>query len=173
MGKVAVLGTGPSIELFGKTDIEFDATIGVNDIWKYFETDVIVCVDKRKAFTPDRLRIIDSSKPKAFYSQIVSDWDTRPDFIKINIQAGYPDHTVVLDRNAMAKSYFSPFVAIQIAYWYYDTDEIHLYGVDMDRHPNLDRELCKGIKKHFKNVCTALEISGCRLIVHGDGILTK
>ena len=170
MGIVAILGLGPSRELF-KPDW-YDTVIGVNDIWRYFQTDAIVCLDHEKVFTPNRLKVIRESKPDAFYSQIVN-WDTRDDFVKINIRPGYPENICILDRNLMVKSYCSPFIACQIAFWYYDATEIHVFGVDMINHPHLNGTLCSKIKVHFKNLGIALNEKGCEMIIHGNGILTK
>jgi len=167
--KIAVLGLGPSLEEFIKED--YDLCIGVNDIWRYVDADAVVCLDHRKVFNADRLKYIDDCKPKAFYSQIIN-WDTRPDFQKIDFLPGYPDHHCRLDIPAYQKSYCSPFVAVQIAWKVYKSDEIHLFGVDLTDHPHLDRVLCAKIKRHFKNLKTALAEKNCSLIVHGQGILT-
>lgn len=172
MGKIAVLGLGPSINLFltqGQAD--YDLTIGVNDIWRYFPADVIVCVDVPSAFSLDRLRVINHSKPKIFYSQKFI-WESRPDFRKINILPGYPDRICDLSQPGFWKSFCSPFVAVQVAWRLHDADEIHLYGVDLTNHPHLDQKLCQKIKIHFDNLRTALQDRGCQMIVHGDGILT-
>jgi len=168
MGIIAIIGLGPSKDLFKPEG--FDKTIGVNDIWRFYETDVIVCLDREKVFIPDRLKVIKESRPEAFYSQIVN-WDTRDDFVKINIRPGYPDSICILDRKLMVKSYCSPFVACQVGFWYYDATEIHLFGIDMTNHPHLNGSLCGKIKTHFKNLARALDEKGCKLIVHGDGIL--
>jgi len=170
MGIISVLGLGPSKDLFKPEG--FNKIIGVNDIWRFYKTDVIVCLDREKAFTSERLKVINESKPEAFYSQVVN-WDKRDDFIKINISPGYPEKICILDRNLMAKSYCSPFVACQVAFWYYEAIEIHLYGIDMINHPHLNGTLCSKIKTHFKNLAAALEEKGCKMIVHGKGILTK
>jgi len=170
--KVAVLGTGPSIKLFlAETAIRFDLTIGVNDIYKYMTTDAIVCVDKPTAFTPERLNIINKSKPKIFYSQMVV-WDSRPDFKKINILPGYPDRFLDLNVPGYWKSFCSPFIAVQVAWREHGATEIHVYGVDLTNHPHLDHELCKKIKLHFGKLREALKQKGCEIIIHGDGILT-
>jgi len=166
--KIAVLGLGLSLNLFNPDD--YDLSIGVNDIWRYVQSDVVVCLDKYSAFTPDRLRVIQECKPKAFYSQMVV-WDTRSDFVKINFILGYPDRICQLDSPALQKSYCSPFVAVQIAYKYYFATEIHLFGVDMINHPHLDLSLCAKIKMHFRHLKTALKIKECELIIHGEGIL--
>ena len=166
--KIAVLGLGPSLELFVKEDQ--DLCIGVNDIWRFVDTDAVVCLDHRKVFNTDRLKYIDESRPQAFYSQIVN-WDIRPDFKKITILPGYPDHYCQLGAPAFQKSYCSPFVAVQIAWKIYHADEIHLFGVDLTNHPHLDHTLCGKIKTHFRHLKSALLDKNCPLIVHGEGIL--
>ena len=167
MGTIAVLGTGPSLGLFNPSD--FPASIGVNDIWAFHHTEAIVCLNPRKDFTPERLKIIDESKPKFFYSQIVN-WDSRDDFFKIDIAHGYPDGICNLSVHQFQKSYCSPFVACQIAYRYWGATEIHLFGVDMVNHPNLNGFKDK-MKLHFRNLSVALKEKGCKIIVYGDGIL--
>ena len=171
MGKIAVFGLGPSLCLFDYVLNDFDKIIGVNDIWKYYKTDVIVCLDKPRVFAGERLKVIESSRPEAFYSQLVI-WDTRPDFKKINILPGYPDLICKIDGADYQKSYCSPFVACQVAYKVYRATEIHMYGVDLTNHPHLDKALCSKIKLHFSHLRKSLELKGCKLIVHGSGILT-
>ena len=168
MGSVAVLGLGPSLSLFNPAD--YFLSIGVNDIWRYVKTDVVVCLDRAGIFKPDRLKVINECKPQAFYSQIVN-WDTRADFKKIDFIPGYPDNFVQFETPALHKSFCSPFVACQIAFKDYHASEIHLFGVDLVNHPNLDNALCTKIKIHFKNLKTALSQRGCSLVIHGDGIL--
>jgi hypothetical protein len=169
MGKVAVLGLGESLKEF--VNEGYDNVIGVNDIWRYVKTDVVVCLDYPKAFTPDRLDVINNCKPIAFYSQMVI-WNTRPDFVKIDLLPGYPDQIYVINYPGLPKSYCSPFVACGIAYRYYNATEIHLFGVDLVNHPHLDKTICNKIKTHFRNLKLTLESKGCHLIVHGNGILT-
>jgi hypothetical protein len=165
---VAVLGLGSSLAEFQPE--EFELSIGVNDIWRKVKTDVVVCLNHPKEFTFERLAIINNCTPRAFYSQMVV-WDTRPDFRKINFIPGYPDNFVNLDLFTFHKSYFSPFVSIQIAYKYYFADEIHLFGCDMTNHPVLHGDLIDDIKKHFINLKSALAAKNCLLTVHGNGIL--
>jgi hypothetical protein len=166
--KIAVLGLGQSVAEFNPEGFIF--SIGVNDIWQYVHTDVVVCLDKRGAFTPDRLRTIDNCKPKAFYSQMAC-WDRRPDFKKIEFVDNYPDRTCDLSGYKFQKSFCSPFVAVQVAYRFYGATEIHLFGVDMVDHPHLNKGLLEKIKIHFSNLKRELIKNGCRLIIHGDGIL--
>jgi len=171
MGIIAIVGLGPSKHLFKNDLTKFDKTIGVNDIWRFHETDVIVCLDHPTGFTPDRLKVINNSKPEAFYSQAVI-WDTRDDFVQIKIRQGYPESICILEPYLMAKSYFSPFVACQVGFWYYGATELHLFGIDMTNHPHLNGDLCRKLKGHFRHLKTALGAKGCQVIVHGNGILT-
>lgn len=168
MGKIAVLGLGKSLELYRSEDYEM--SIGVNDIWSYYHVPAVVCVDHPSAFTPQRLSVINSCRPIAFYSQMVI-WDTRSDFVKIEILPNYPDNFISLDKPQHYKSFCSPFIACQIAFKNYYATEIHLFGVDLVDHPHLNVELCQKIKLHFVNLKKALTEKGCDLIVHGEGIL--
>ena len=165
--RIAILGLGKSLELYKP---EYDLTIGVNDIWQHVKTDVVVCLDQRGKFTPDRMRVIDSCKPKAFYSQIVA-YDTRPDFFKIDLLSSFPERECNLDLPQFQKSLCSPFVAVQIAWRYYGATEIHLFGVDLTNHSNLDAGMCAKIKVHFINLKAALLQKGCGFMVFGSGIL--
>jgi hypothetical protein len=167
MGVCVVLGLGPSLGLYIPKG-EF--TIGVNDIWTYYSTDVVVCLDKRGAFTADRLRTIDTCKPKAFYSQMAC-WDRRTDFKQISFLNYYPEAKCDLSSWHLQKSYCSPFVAVQIAFKFYGATRIELYGVDLIGHSNLKPDMCQSIKRHFINLKKALTDEGCELIIHGEGIL--
>jgi len=166
--RVAVLGLGPSLKEY--TTKGFDLSIGVNDIWSFVKTQIIVCVNPPKDFALERLRVICDSEPEAFYSHMVC-WDTRKDFIKIDFNPGYPDNFLSLDSSKLWKSYCSPFVAVQIAFKYYFADEIHLFGVDLLNHPHLDSKICQSIHRHFVNLKTELVRKNCKLIIHGQGIL--
>jgi len=169
MATVAVLGLGDSLKEF--INEGYDNVIGVNDIWRYVKTDVVVCVDYPSAFTPERLSVINNCKPDAFYSCMVI-WDTLPNFRKIDLLPGYPDQVCRIDLPGLNKSYCSPFVAVQVAYRYYNATEIHLFGVDLVNHPHLDQVICGKIKTHFQNLKITLKSKGCELIVHGTGILS-
>ena len=166
--KVAILGLGPSIKLFNPLD--YQMSIGVNDIWRYHPCEAIVCLNKQSEFNHDRITVINNSKPKAFYSQIAN-WSIRSDFVKIELTPYFPNKPIDLTIPQIHKSYCSPFVACQIAIKYYRATEIHLFGVDMINHPHLDQGYCTKIKSHFALLAVALRENVCNLIVHGSGIL--
>lgn len=167
MGKITILGLGPSVDLY-KPDGSI--TIGVNDIWRVIKTDYIVCVDDVSRFTPDRLKTINDSKPKKFYSQLDC-WSSRSDFEKIELQPYYPKHVCQLDLKQLPKSHCSPFVAACLAWNYFKPDEIHVYGVDLVNHPHLKKHSLYNIKLHFHNLKVALRQKGCEMVIHGNGIL--
>lgn len=168
--KIACLGLGPSLKEFSPEG--FDLLIGVNDIWSFVKTDVVVCVNPPKDFSYERLRVICESEPQVFYSHMVI-WDSLKDMRKIDILPGFPDDFCDLDNIKFQKSYCSPFIAAQIAYKYYFATEIHLFGCDMTNHPHLDSKLCQLIHRHFVNLKTALKQKGCELVIHGQGILSN
>ena len=172
MGKVtaAILGLGESVSLYRD---EFDITIGVNDIWRYVCTDYLVCVDKRDVFTPDRLQVIDNSRPARFYSQLDC-WSDRPDFHRIDLEIGYPEYVCQLKLKTIPKSIISPFVAAAIAYKFHEAKEIHLFGVDLQTHWKFNPEHADRVAKiytHFRNFRDALAKDGGSLHVHGNGAL--
>lgn len=176
--KIAVLGLGPSLRLFHPED--YDLVIGVNDIWKHYSSDIVVCVDLKSAFNENRLSIIESCRPLKFYSIFptkehpeVRDWSDREDIKVIELMPNLPDHICQLNLPQYPKSMCSPFVACGVAFKDYGATEIHLFGVDLIDHPHLKEDMCKRIKIHFKNMLVALRMSGSDLIVHGDGILKK
>ena len=170
MGKIInVLGLGPSLELYHKDE---NISIGVNDIWSRVQTDYVVCLDKKERFTPNRLKVIEDCRPVKFYSQ-VDDWSDRPDFHRIELYPHFPNYECKLSFPQLRKSLCSPFVACVIAFKFLQADEIHVYGVDLLNHPDLDLKSCERIKTHFKNLKIALRMKKCEMIIHGDGILKK
>lgn len=163
--KIAILGLGPSLKLFrGKY-----VSIGVNDIWSYYKSDYVVCVDEKKRFNPDRLKVIEGSRPIKFFSQL-ADWNKQPGFELIKLQHDYPKYQCYLDFEDLPKSLCSPFVATAIAYKLGAT-EIHIYGVDLINHPLLKSSQVEKIKQHFENLQVALLQKGKRFIIYGDGAL--
>lgn len=177
--KIAVLGLGPSLSLYTP---EYDLTIGVNDIWSRVKTDYVVCVDKREGFSnePERLKVIDECKPIKFYTQFptlehpeVKDYSDREDYEHIELLPYFPNSVAQcqLHLKQLPLSLCSPFIATVIAYKFHQATEIHLFGVDMTNHPHLNGKTCERIKLHFYNLKIALAQKGCKLIIHGAGIL--
>lgn len=167
MGSIAVLGLGESLALYQGGH---DAAIGCNDIWRAVQCEYVVCLDEPKRFTEERLAVINACKPQRFYTHIDT-WAHRPDYYPITLQVDYPNYICQLNIPALPKSMCSPFVAAAIAYKLHGAQEIHLYGVDLLTHPHLNGETTKRIYKHFSTLNAALIQAGCKLVVHGDGLL--
>lgn len=86
MKEIHVLGVGPGIEDYDeyrKDENPIAKTIGVNDIFKYVETDILLLMDTTESFK-DRINIIRNSKPLITYSSLV-EWHFMPGFIKFSL----------------------------------------------------------------------------------------
>lgn len=168
MGKVAVIGLGESRCLYDSS--AFDASVGVNDIYRYFATDIVVCVDEKEVFAADRMKYINSCTPDKFLSHLDC-YSDRPDFQRIELLPYFPNHVCQIDLKQYPKSLCSPFIACVAAYKIYQPREIHLFGVDLINHPHLDQRMCSTIFRHFQTLKTALNQVDVKLIIHGQGIL--
>ena len=163
--QVDILGLGESVELFIPSD---NITFGVNDIYRIFPVDFLVCIDSPNRFTPERLEIIKWSTPNAFISHC---WEYRGrnDYMKIELmeRTGLP---IDLDGEKINVSVFSPYVATIVAYKMFEPEVINLYGVDMTNHPNL---FCLGgkIRSDWSLLRKALNERGVKVNVFGNGIL--
>jgi len=65
--EIHVLGLGPGIENY-KGGYDQVRTIGVNDIWRHFDSDYVLCVDKIGSFEEDRFKIIVNCTPHRFFT---------------------------------------------------------------------------------------------------------
>ena len=164
---VDVLGLGESITLHEGNNI----TVGVNDIFRIKPVNVLLCVDFKMAFTPERLSIIENSRGCEFYSHL-DEWRTQPNFHKIKLQSNRPKTIANLDCDELPKSVFSPFVAVALAYKLYKPELIRVYGVDMTNHIHLTSQK-KLIQENWKALKVALAMKDCLLQVNGNGILSK
>lgn len=129
--EAVVLGTGPSINLWkpdGRT------VFGVNDVGRFADVDYLICIDKPKAFTPERLEVIKKTECREFITH-VPEWEgLHKSYKKIEIFGrGKID---LLDSDKIIYSNNSTFVAAVMAYKY-GAKNITLYGVDFTGHPTL------------------------------------
>ena len=163
--QVDILGLGGSVELFKPSG---NITFGVNDIYRIFPVDFLVCIDSPNRFTPERLEIIKWSTPNAFISHR---WEYRGrnDYMKIELmeRTGLP---IDLDGEKINVSVFSPYVATIVAYRMFEPEVINLYGVDMTNHPNLSSKAEK-IRSDWSLLRKALNERGVKVNVFGNGIL--
>lgn len=132
LNTVHVIGLGETAKDFIP---DGNLTIGVNDVYGCGRN---VCVDRPNVFNAERLETIKKLPVAAFYSHL-DDWSFMPTFNKIalkNINAhnGRWDEFIPSSNN-------SPFVACGIALRYHGAQEIRLWGVDFNDHPNINGEM--------------------------------
>lgn len=141
--KINVLGLGESLLNYTPTNT---VTIGVNDIYKHFKTDHIVCVDKPNRFDINRQQIIRESTAKTFFSQL-DEWKSLVNnYKKIEFAIGRGKFDE-LDSDKICFGCSSPLVATVIAYKM-GAKEIELFGVDFNTHPNfVDNVLNRAIRE--------------------------
>lgn len=159
---IHILGLGESLEDYKKDE---NITIGVNDIHSKIKTDFVVCVDDPRAFSPERLKTIEQTKCKGFYSQ-VDYWKKLDNFNKIefNLGRGLIDG---LDNDKFCYSISSPYVATILAYKMKAT-EIVLHGVDFRTHKHfVDHSKDKALND-FKKLNSAFKKRGVKLFVSSD-----
>lgn len=143
MSHFSILGLGESLKNFSPNG---SITIGVNDIYKHFPSDYIVCVDKPDRFSPERLNTIKSSAHKKFFSHLPEWHPIISNFQLIKLYQGRGIFTN-LDSDSIAYGISSPIVACVIAYKM-GAKQIDLYGVDFNTHPQfVNRNLDRAIKE--------------------------
>jgi hypothetical protein len=151
-----VCGTGVSIKDFKRS--ESDVVIGVNDIEFHVQPDYLVCIDSAKTFVPARWACIKETKAKAVFSHLNLPINDRSKLVKIDFSLR--NVYDLASPNKLHKSYLSPYVAVNIAYWM-GASEIYLIGVDLVNHP-LKSKLTQ-INKDFKHLHAELQKKGVQL----------
>lgn len=166
-----VLGLGPSLRIFQK-ELPAGITVGVNDIWKRYRVDYVVCIDKPDVFAPERREVIEQCTPAAFYSHIDL-WEQYHGerFRQLNLTGRFAANKFD-DWNALPRGLDSTYIACMVAY-HLGARGIVLYGADFIGHPNLDEP---GKIKRIQDCYRALEyhmrVKNCRLYLGGgDGAL--
>jgi hypothetical protein len=93
--EIHVLGLGPGIENY--SNINDIASVGVNNIWDYYESEYVICIDKISAFSYDRFITIRDCKPVAFYT-CWPEWTyVRKDYNLIELDNKQPGRGGLLD----------------------------------------------------------------------------
>lgn len=160
--KFYIFGLGPSLKNI--QEVESDAVkIGVNDICRHFTPDYVVCIDKMRAFAPDRFKYIHECKVPVFTQynkEHLPLLHQRVD-IKLSNKRGIID----LDAEDLSISFCSPFVAAQIAYKM-GASEIVFVGVDMNNH-HLSSKMHE-LRVHFNHLKYALENRGIKVTSASD-----
>lgn len=162
---VDVLGLGESLSLYDYSD---NIRIGVNDICSKLIVDYVVCVDKKAAFTPERLKWIENARVLELFSQL-DEWNTHPNFKKIELSKGYPSGLLTFDT--IPKSVFSPYIAVGLAWKLFEPEQIRVFGVDMVTHKL--NEQANRIISDWLWLKKTLNNKGCEVTVFGNGILKE
>lgn len=154
---IDVLGLGETINEFKPNSEHF--TIGSNDIYKYFATDYLAVYDMKRAFAPERLKIIESSTPKKFYSYL-KDWEQQPNFELMTINKEPRNNYENIHKEGVIACLTSSAICCQLAFKL-GAKEINLYGVDLNNHKILSKpdRLLK-IESAFKSLKRALNNHG-------------
>lgn len=154
-----VCGTGPSIDTWDwPTDNSDQVIIGVNDFGKYFDPDYLVCIDSHNAFTSSRWEYIYNTQADYVFSHLKLPIRDTGKLVKID----FSNRNVydLASPNKLHKSYLSPYVAVNIAYWM-GASEIYMIGVDLVNHPLKNR--ITQINKDFFNLGQSLRSKGVQL----------
>lgn len=170
MKRINVLGTGPTLSRYVPDE---NITVGVNDIWKHYQTDHVVCVDKPHRFTKERLKVIVECSPINFYTCYPRDWSGLRDNIGLKLAPirGYID--TLDDPKRICFSNNSAFVATVMAY-HLGAKQIVLYGVDFTGHHDLSQpQVQKRAIQDFVKLFHALDKRGVKLMVSSkDSLLS-
>lgn len=136
-----------------------DVFIGVNDIDRHlWAVDYLVCIDSKNSFTPGRWQHIEKTRSKNVFSHLNLPIQDKSKLVKID----YSNRNVydLASPNKLHKSYLSPYVAVNIAYWM-GASEIYMIGVDLVNHPLKNR--ITQINKDFFNLGQSLRSKGVQL----------
>lgn len=140
-----ILGLGESIKHYTKNKDEI--TIGVNDIYRYFEVDYFICVDRPHKFEDIRLNaIIDNPAP--LYTHL-SDWHKLRNNVKLIELSTGRGTLKELDSYKFCHSNNSTYIAVILAYKLGAT-QINLYGVDFNSHKHIKDNVLEVAINDFK-----------------------
>lgn len=127
MSRITILGCGETGKLWDGEG----PSIGVNDCEKFGKrVDYLLIVNAKGKFSPERLRVIEASRPKMMFSHLKRWEETFSNFkhIPITQWAG-----TEIKPKTIYHSKTSPFVAISLAYCLGYSEAV-LYGVDFKTH---------------------------------------
>lgn len=150
---IYILALGETIDYYIK-DFKKDGTptIGVNDVWRYTETDYLVVMDPVKPGSPknpipgyndnrmDLYEVIINSRPKIFFSDIDYWKDKVPNFEKIQLiapfskQQGNTLQMLKNNQHFLSFSNNSTYTAICLGWSRFKPKRIILFGVDFNTH---------------------------------------
>lgn len=169
---IDVLGLGESLSVYKPSD---NISIGVNDIYKYHKTDLIVIADPPSKFTEvDRYQtIIESVDAKAIYSPFLKWKALLPKYVFMQLALGRGTLTQLDEEDIFCYSNNSAFMAVVLAYKLGAT-QINLYGADFNSHATLSTMQCRErILNDFSNLNKEFVKHGVELRVTKQSILSE
>lgn len=147
---IAVLGTGESIK-----DYKGELAIGVHDVWRYVQTQYVICTDSPKRFTIDRRTIINECRPIKLFSHLQS-WSDHPCFEKVTLHS--PRGKANYKAEGLSYGIMSVLPAMVLAYKLGAT-QINLYGIDLVNHKSFkDVDRMEKCIKHLQNFISACPV---------------
>ena len=161
-----ILGLGESIKHY-KPKVN-EIAIGVNDVYKHFNVDYFVCVDKPHKFEDERLMaIIDNPAP--LYTHLTDWWKLRNNINLIELSTGR-GILKELESEKFCHSNNSTYIAVILAYKLGAT-EINLYGVDFNNHKHIKDNVLEQAVSHFKLLFLALKSKGIKINITNESKL--
>jgi superoxide dismutase len=165
---VDVLGLGESVKEYKPSK---NLTIGVNDISKYHNTDIVVCLDRIHKFNRQRaLNIVNNTG--VLYTHLF-EWKNLKKNIKIiELAKGRGTLDALNEIDVYPYSNNSTYLAVVLAYKK-GAKIINLYGADFNTHKNFKGNLLKQALKDWKNLSEILKLNGCTLKVTKQSKLSE
>jgi hypothetical protein len=135
---VSVVGCGSSAQYWHKVPV--DLSIAVNDAFKFgHQPDQLVVINFERKFTPQRLAIIKSTKPKRMFTH-TSTWKKHfpnAEVIRLSPFNGF------VRKGMIYKSKTSPIVAMSLAV-NQGAKELILWGIDFETHKSYNKNNKQG-----------------------------
>jgi len=158
MIKFDVLGLGESLKEYKPSG---NKTIGVNDIWKHYSVDYLICIDRPSGFSKERFKTILNSKPIKFFSHL-EDWKIYNPNFELMILTSPRGSLDNIEGTGICYSNNSMFVAVVMAYKL-GAKEINIFGADFNTHPNFQDNKIHTTLKDFKKLFLYLKSKGIKI----------
>ncbi len=165
---VDVLGLGESIKEYKPSK---NLTIGVNDIAKYHNTDIVVCVDRIHKFNRQRASHI-IRNTGTLYTHLPEWKNLKKNTKIIELAKGRGTLGTLNEIGVYPYSNNSTYLAVVVAYKK-GARVINLYGADFNTHKNFKGNLLKQAMKDWKNLSEVLALNDCTLRVTKQSKLSE
>ena len=167
MKKIYVLGMGDSLKEF-TTKLHKEITIGVNYIWKYYPSDIVICIDRIKSLPEWKTNIICQGRQKQFISNY-NEWESIVANYKHKPLSGLGRGNLkdIDDIGVLCYASNSIYSAVVHAYHLGATD-IVMYGVDFNNHPAINGKFAETEISRIINLRNVLKERNVNLFVGSE-----